>query len=299
MPDFYRKRINFYKEKVTEYEGKLVTVGLSDKDRLEIISILKMIYEEKNYRMPKEKYLALKNEMDEVETKFSNEIIPFKNSFDHWCYIEHKKSFDDLKLYVEQIDFVENKLYDMVILLYNKVHFITPREFILKNSILTHLVYTNNEHSVVKPRSADSYLFLCQFHREKTPSMLVNNSRNFLQCFGCGSLLDSVEYLMQYEDLTEEDAISVLANIYFINYPDKKDPIPELQDKYVNVLLSDDFRSLLERGYNRTKLKDKTFFVTKGISKFEQDFETIKRVSEGKYKDYISENKPKVYIKKD
>lgn len=284
---------------MAEYEGILITSGLSEKNRKDIIKILKMIYGDRIYSCPKEKYLRLKNEMDEVESSISKGAYPFKTSFDCWCYDRHKEDFDDLKLYVEQIDSIERKLYEMVVLLDNKVHVITPREFILKNSMLTHLVYSNNRHSVIKPTSADSYMFLCQFHREKTPSMLVNNSRNFLQCFGCGNIFDSIEYMMEYEDLSEDDAMSVLANVYCLNYPDKKEPIMDLQDKYTKTLLSDEFRSLLEIGYNRTKLKKRTYFVKNGIAKFEQDFETIKRVSEGRDKDYILEDKPKVYVKKE
>lgn len=298
MSDSYRDKINFYKKRMLEYEGKLITVGLSEKDRKDIISILKMIYKDKTRLSPKKRYLSLKNKIDTVELEISKGIRTFNTEFEYWSYNESKKILDDLKPYAEQIDNIEKKLHDMVVLLNEKVHVITPREFILRNSMLTHLVYTNNKHTKIKPRSADSFMFLCQIHSEKSPSMLVNNSRNFLMCFGCGCSLDSIEYLMRYEGLTEEDAISVLANIYYLNYPDKKKPIDELQDKYIKTLLSDDFRLLLERGYSRTKTKEKTIFVTEGIAKFEQDFETINRVSKGEYKDYVLEHKPKVYVKR-
>jgi len=298
MTTVYREKINFYKAKLEEYEGKLVTVGLSEKDRKNIIKILKLIHNDKIYYCPKEKFLSLKNEIEDVEGKLSKEIRFFNTESKYLIYYQHKEEFEDLEPYVQQIDNIESKLYEMVLLLYNKVHTITLREFILRNSILTHLVYTNNESSIIKPRSADSYMFLCQFHVERTPSMLVNNSSNFLHCFGCGTNLDSIEYLMQYENLTEKDAMSVLANIYCLNYPGKKSPIVELQDKYVNSLLSDDFKDLLERGYKRTQQKERSILVTKGINKFEQDFETIKRVTEGEVKDYKFEDKPKRFIKK-
>lgn len=298
MTTVYRDKINLYQNKLTEYEGKLVTVGLSEKDRIDIITILKRILADKTHiKQLKERCLLLKRKMEEVNAKISNGIQPFSTEFQCWCYHEDKEEYEDLRQYIEQIDSIETSLYNIAVLLYNKVHVITPREFILRNSMLTHLVYTNNEWPIIKPTSADSYMFLCQFHCEKTPSMIVNNSRNFLQCFGCGEILDSIEYLMRQEDLTEEDAISVLANIYYLNYPDKKEAIPELQKKYIRTLLSADFKALLEKGYNRTKLKDRSIFVTNGIVKFEQDFETIKRVESGQVKDYVFEDKPKKFVK--
>lgn len=291
MADIYRKKIEFYNERLSEYENKFITVGLSDVDKNDIINVLKKIYNDKSFKVFSDEYFELEKRINELKDEH------FSSYFDYWCYLENKKKYDDINFYIERIDSIEKRLYDMVLLLNEKVHIITPKEFILRNSILSHLVYTNNKYSVIKPVSADSFMFLCQFHVEKTPSMIVNNSRNFLQCFGCGEILNSIEYLKEYEEITEEESLSLLADIYFLNFPDKKDSIVELQEKYVKSLLSDEFKSLLERGYERTKLKDETFFVKYGISKFEQDFETIRRVRNKKMKDYVFEDKPKVYIR--
>ncbi len=60
-------------------------------------------------------------------------------------------------------------------------------------------------------RSGNSYLALCPFHREKTPSFNINPAKNFYYCFGCGAHGNMFQFLMDYEKITFPDAVKKLA----------------------------------------------------------------------------------------
>ncbi|MDR1894332.1 MAG: DNA primase [Spirochaetales bacterium] len=62
----------------------------------------------------------------------------------------------------------------------------------------------------LKP-SGRSYLGLCPFHNEKTPSFSVNPDRKFYHCFGCGKGGTVFTFLMEMEGLTFTEAAEKLA----------------------------------------------------------------------------------------
>ena len=145
---------------------------------------------------------------------------------------------------------------------------------------ITHLVYTNNQHPKIRLYSTDSYMFLCQFHRENTPSLGVTEHVGCGYCFGCGKSFNTVQYLMEYENLSYQEAVQILARIYLIKLK-KKNKIQEdhpLVIKYQESLLSDDFRELLERGYQRVLNGENNMEILRNINKFERDFLTIERI---------------------
>ena len=53
---------------------------------------------------------------------------------------------------------------------------------------------------------------LCPFHREKTPSFVVNQDRQSFHCFGCGKGGDALSFLMEYEGLHFVEALQQLAD---------------------------------------------------------------------------------------
>lgn len=52
---------------------------------------------------------------------------------------------------------------------------------------------------------------LCPFHTEKTPSFVVNRTRQTFHCFGCGKGGDSIKFVTEYEGLTFVEALRKLA----------------------------------------------------------------------------------------
>ena len=47
---------------------------------------------------------------------------------------------------------------------------------------------------------------LCPFHNEKTPSFTVSDDKGFYQCFGCGAHGDHLDFLMEHDGLTLQQA---------------------------------------------------------------------------------------------
>lgn len=62
---------------------------------------------------------------------------------------------------------------------------------------------------------------LCPFHTEKTPSFIVSKSKDMYKCFGCGKSGDSIEFLMEYKNLSYPAAIKYIAEKY--NVPIEED----------------------------------------------------------------------------
>lgn len=60
-------------------------------------------------------------------------------------------------------------------------------------------------------KAGGSFVALCPFHREKTPSFHVNPTRQTFHCFGCQQGGDVFEFVQQYERLTFVEALRRLA----------------------------------------------------------------------------------------
>ncbi len=63
-------------------------------------------------------------------------------------------------------------------------------------------------------------LGLCPFHKEKTPSFTVNDTKGFYHCFGCGAHGDAIRFLMEAEKLPFMEAIELLANMAGMKMPE-------------------------------------------------------------------------------
>lgn len=67
----------------------------------------------------------------------------------------------------------------------------------------------------LKKRGA-SYLGLCPFHNEKTPSFTVSPSKEIYKCFGCGKSGNAISFVMEHEKYSYVDALKWLAKKYNI-----------------------------------------------------------------------------------
>lgn len=59
--------------------------------------------------------------------------------------------------------------------------------------------------------SGSAFKALCPFHKEKTPSFLVNPQRQIFHCFGCGAGGDVFRFVMEYEKVDFMSAVKILA----------------------------------------------------------------------------------------
>ena len=68
-------------------------------------------------------------------------------------------------------------------------------------------------------KSSSSFVGLCPFHNEKTPSFHVSPSKQFFYCFGCHAGGDVITFIMKIENLTYPEAIDFLANSVGLHVP--------------------------------------------------------------------------------
>ncbi|MFY9398482.1 MAG: DNA primase, partial [Desulfomonilia bacterium] len=69
-----------------------------------------------------------------------------------------------------------------------------------------------------------TFVGLCPFHAEKTPSFHVNPARQTYKCFGCGKGGDVFNFLMEIKGLSFAESLKELADQAGITLEDRRDP---------------------------------------------------------------------------
>lgn len=69
-------------------------------------------------------------------------------------------------------------------------------------------------------KNGSSYVGLCPFHTEKSPSFSVSGSRQLYHCFGCGAGGNVVTFVMEYEKFTFPEAVKLLADRVNMELPE-------------------------------------------------------------------------------
>lgn len=65
-------------------------------------------------------------------------------------------------------------------------------------------------------RRGANYIGLCPFHNERTPSFSVSKSKGICKCFSCGKGGSAVNFIMEHEQLSFNEALKYLAKKYNI-----------------------------------------------------------------------------------
>ncbi|MFN8276089.1 MAG: DNA primase [Chitinophagales bacterium] len=91
-------------------------------------------------------------------------------------------------------------------------------------------------------KRGSSLIGLCPFHGEKTPSFNVSVSKGIYKCFGCGKAGDSVNFLMESQQLSYPEALRYLARKYNIEIveeevSDEKRKEEELRQSHTESIL--------------------------------------------------------------
>jgi len=94
-------------------------------------------------------------------------------------------------------------------------------------------------------RKGINYVGLCPFHNEKTPSFTVSPSKGIYKCFGCGKGGNSVNFIMEHENLSYYEALRFLAKKYNIEIHEKEETQEdkEKKDERENLLVVTSFAS--------------------------------------------------------
>lgn len=71
-------------------------------------------------------------------------------------------------------------------------------------------------------KQGSSYVALCPFHNEKTPSFNVIPAKRFYYCHGCGASGNAIGFLMQYDHMEFVEAVKHLAADLGLEVPEEK-----------------------------------------------------------------------------
>lgn len=78
------------------------------------------------------------------------------------------------------------------------------------------------ERHVRLQRRGNSYVGLCPFHQEKSPSFHVVPSKKIYHCFGCSEGGDAFRFLMNLEGLSFMEAVKELAQVTGVDLPTRE-----------------------------------------------------------------------------
>lgn len=81
------------------------------------------------------------------------------------------------------------------------------------------IVSVVEQYVTLKKSSASSYVGLCPFHNEKTPSFHVNADRQYFHCFGCNAGGDVITFVMKMQNMSFSDAVAYLAESVGMKVP--------------------------------------------------------------------------------
>ena len=86
--------------------------------------------------------------------------------------------------------------------------------------------------AVTLKRSGSGYMACCPFHKEKTPSFSVSDTKGFYHCFGCGEHGDVIKFVEKYYNLDFQSAVERLCNQYGITIEETVGPSDKKKEEY-------------------------------------------------------------------
>ena len=84
-------------------------------------------------------------------------------------------------------------------------------------------------------RAGSNYKACCPFHKEKTPSFVVSETKQIFTCFGCGKSGDVIKFIQEYYNLNFPEAVRRLATQYGIEIDDAYERQSKRKDGYYAV----------------------------------------------------------------
>ena len=117
-------------------------------------------------------------------------------------------------------------------------------------------------------KSGSSYVGLCPFHNEKSPSFSVSGTKQMYHCFGCGVGGNVITFVMEYENFTFPEAVKLLADRAGVDLPVGKCNLTAVSGNGnvsssnmfnggINAMFGvDDGNGLYESSFNGLKMKE-------------------------------------------
>lgn len=279
-----------------------------------------------------EDYLVLKNMRDklgvdasnaEVHDYLNNEFFSLVESFysngmrgilSYDDYLSFKNNMSELDSKIRSF-FSDSETFGPSQELFGSVHEVITEAFnkgllhkfskgdckyISEHSFILPLVLANNTHPKIRLTGDNRYMFLCQIHWEKTPSLGVNDLKNYYFCYGCGYAGNAVSYLMKYEHLSYPDALQLLAQVFLFDVKVEQEKLVPLVKKYQDAILSDEYQRLLEIGFDRLNNRGIRQINNEDVEVlYKNRYDTINRIKNGLADENFTYEGPKklIYLK--
>ena len=84
-------------------------------------------------------------------------------------------------------------------------------------------------------KKGNSFVGLCPFHKEKTPSFHVRDDEGFYHCFGCKASGDVFSFLNDHENMPFMDAMRYLANLAGMRVPESQTITPAEREARASI----------------------------------------------------------------
>ena len=94
---------------------------------------------------------------------------------------------------------------------------------------------------ILKKKSENSFIGLCPFHSEKTPSFHVHDEKQFYHCFGCEKHGDIFSFTMESDNIDFYSALKYLASLIGLTVNNNSHQNISFQNKYKTLELSSKF----------------------------------------------------------
>jgi len=135
---------------------------------------------------------------------------------------------------------------------------------------------------------------LCPFHKEKTPSFMVNHERQIYKCFGCGEAGDIFDFVQKHEGMDFYDSLKFLADRAGVTLKTRDPQQAQLQKESKTELL--DLNQTLAKLYHQLLLTHRAGAQARSyIAGRKIDTETVKKFQIGyapqhidRVKDYLN-----------
>ncbi len=111
-----------------------------------------------------------------------------------------------------------------------------PDELIEEIRIRNDIVDVVSEYVKLDKKGSNNF-GLCPFHKEKTPSFCVSDTKQIFNCFGCGKGGNVIQFIMYTENLDFIDAVKLLADRAKIDLPESDDKEGREKSKLKQELL--------------------------------------------------------------
>ena len=138
-----------------------------------------------------------------------------------------------------------------------------PNDFIAQLLSRVDVVEIIDRHVPLK-KAGQNYSACCPFHKEKSPSFSVSQTKQFYHCFGCGAHGSAITFLMEYAGKSFPDAVEELAQGIGLTVPNDNSRQADPQAGGLFDVM------LIAAGFYKQQLKTSTiaieYFKKRGVS---------------------------------